>query len=313
MVKTKVWVYFEKGRAYIRTANASLRIPAGYRMKFRGHGLTVNGVWFPWACSYDVADEVVPLNASVSSESMEVEYLNATPDIFYRTKETGATYKRICKNCVREFIEGSSVIERMTTNSKSVQTNVFGDAYPLLREGRIALHSGQCGNLVVEGFTKHEVFTILKYAEVLKQENQMSPYINEWLNDVVIPALETYLAALEMKDENKLKAALKAYTDTVEQVNSVLKEHAEEFDVSDDGQFGFDCGFITIGFTDKKLYRKSLFFKNHPNLQTSQVPEIHMPVYAQSLAVQCREFEKAKAIVKKELGLDIAILHSELD
>lgn len=37
MVKTKVWVYFEKGRAYIRTANASLRIPAGYRMKFRGH------------------------------------------------------------------------------------------------------------------------------------------------------------------------------------------------------------------------------------------------------------------------------------
>lgn len=311
--KTKVWVYFANGRAYLRTANGMLRVPAGNRRKILARGITVNGVSFPWSCSYSFADDIIPLNACVSTENREVEYINEAPITFYRCSEEGPVYKRISKKCVREFVEGHAQLYRMITNAKELHTNALGYAYPLLQTGHLTVYGGESGDMSVEDFSMHEVFTMLKHARALFNEKKVSPYNQEWLKDVLIPALETYLAALNTTDTKAFERAEQEYSEAVELVNKTLEKHISEFDVSDDGKFGFDCGFITIGFTDPRLRRKAMYVKNHPMRKAMQIPYIHMPVYAQSLAVQCREFEKAKAIVKKELGVDIAILHSEMD
>ena len=309
--KTKVQVLFQNGRAYFRTKSGSVQITKGLRMRLRGKGLYFNDIYFPWSCSYSVAEEILSLNASLKADSGEIEYLNESPEHFYRVCGSEKTYKTLCKECVKAFVAGSAQLEHMVTNSKETDTNMLGQAIPILRCGHIYVQEGQEGRIYVDGLSEQEIRIILTHVMKLKDDSSLGEYGKKWVDDILISALGNYILGLKLSNE-EIEEILGEYTMTVEKVNNLLKQHIEEFDFSDEAVFRFDCGDITIGFTDAGLRQRQMILNNDSRTQ-NRTPQICLPKFVQSLTVQRREFENAQRIVKRELGLNIKIVHSELD
>lgn len=308
---TKVQVVFTEGRMYFRTKPGYAQVLPYQRKYLRGKPIRIDGAFFPWSCAYGFAESILEQNASLRATDGEIEYLNDTPVYFYRTGSGAKNYKELSYACVKAFALAGNELEKMVTNFKEVDTNMLGYAIPVLRAAHLYVIPGQEGRIGVEGFSEEDIRKILGYAQRLKEDRSLGIYTHEWLVDVFIPALTGYLAGLNMAEKD-FEAIRTAYSQKVEEVNNLLKQHSSEFDFSDEDVFRFDCGFITIGFTDAQLSKQRMVLVNDARTKYA-TPEIQLPKMVQSLAVQCREFEKAKRIVKRELGLDIAILESHLD
>ena len=308
---TKVQVVFTKGRMYFRTKPGYVQLLPYQRKYLRGKSIRIDETWFPWSCAYGFAESVLEQNASLRANDVEVEYLNDAPVCFYRTGSGTKTYKGLSYACIKAFVLAGNELEKMVTNFKEMDTNMLGYAIPVLRTAHLYVISGKEGRIGVEGFSEEDIKKILGYAQRLKEDRSIGFYTQKWLVDVFIPALTGYLDGLNMAEED-FESIRTAYSQKVEKVNSLLKQHSSEFDFSDEDVFQFDCGFITIGFTDAQLSKQRMVLVNDTRTKYA-TPEIQLPKTVQSLAVQCREFEKAKRIVKRELGLDIEILESHLD
>lgn len=307
----KVQAYFTKDGVYFRTQPGYVRVESWMRRHLRKKAIRVNDVLFPWGCSFEHAESILGMNASLKAADGEIEYLNDKPITFFCAGSGKKAFRTISGACVRALVECNGELERMVTNSCEPDTNMVGYAIPVLRSAHLYTMPGKEGRVGIEGFSEGDIKKILVQAQKLRKSRTLSLYTQEWLEDIFIPALTGYLAGLKMPG-NDFDAVYKAYCQKVEEVNRLLKEHESEFDFSDEKFFQFDCGFMTIGFTDPYLSKQRMVLINNERTRY-KTPAIQLPKMVQSLAVQCREFEKAKRIVKRELGLDIAILESHLD
>lgn len=306
----KVKAMCKNGRVYFCTKSGSARVQRSDRRKLHNCNTEIDGKVWDWYCSYQAAEGILFANCSLKDG--EVEYLNETPETFYEIcGKENKMYKSLSRACVKAFVLSKGQLNRMVTNSSEMDSNMFGHALPILQAGHLYMMPGRDATMGTESFSEEELRVIIKHATVLQKDECLSAYNREWITTCLLPALNAHLSAMKMQKE-EVEEFLAKYTAAVNKVNTVIQEHAEEFDFSDIDVFRCDCGFITTGFTDGELYEQRLILRNNERTKY-QVPEIRLPQFAQSLAVQCREFEKAQKIVKEELGLNIGILHTELD
>lgn len=307
----KVEVLFHEGKMYFRTEEGYACATSSLRRHLRSGSNHFNDECYPWSCTYSHAEDILRLNASLKASDKEVEFLNDEPEHFYQIQGSNRIYKKLSKTCIKAFVKNKSQLDHMITNCKSVYTNMLGYAIPILSYGHLFMWGGNENRIGVEDFSEEDMRTILKYAFELKDDMSLSGYDRDWIQNNFIPALNSYLEGLKMSNE-EIEKSLKEYRDVVEKVNETLKIHSDEFDFSDEGSYGFDCGFLTIGFADEKLKKQNALLANDSRTKY-KIPSVRLPKSVQSLTVQRREFEKAKRIVKRELGLDIEILESHLD
>ena len=307
----KVEVLFHEGKMYFRTEEGYACATSSLRRHLRGGSNHFYDECYPWSCTYSHAEDILRLNASLKASDEEVEFLNDEPEHFYQIQGSNRNYKKLSKACIKAFVKNKGQLDHMITNCKSVYTNMLGYAIPILSYGHLFMWGGNENRIGVEDFSEEDMRTILKYALELKDDMSLSGYDRDWIQNNFIPALNSYLEGLKMSNE-EIEKSLKEYGDVVEKVNETLKIHSDEFDFSDEGSYGFDCGFLTIGFADEKLKKQNALLANDSRTKY-KIPSVRLPKSVQSLTVQRREFKKAKRIVKNELDIELVILSAELD
>ena len=307
----RVKVCFHEGKMYFRTKEGYACATSSLRRHLRSGSNHFNDECYPWSCTYSHAEDLLRLNASLKASDGEVKYLNDKPEHFYQIQDSNKVYKKLSKACIKAFVKNKGQLDHMITNCKSVYTNMLGYAIPILSYGHLFMWGGNENRIGVEDFSEEDMRTILKYALELKDDMSLSGYDRDWIQNNFIPALNSYLEGLKMSNE-EIEKSLKEYGDVVEKVNETLKIHSDEFDFSDEGSYGFDCGFLTIGFADEKLKKQNALLANDSRTKY-KIPSVRLPKSVQSLTVQRREFEKAKRIIKNELDIELVILSAELD
>lgn len=307
----RVKVCFHEGKMYFRTKEGYACATSSLRRHLRSGSNHFNDECYPWSCTYSHAEDLLRLNASLKVSDGEVKYLNDKPEHFYQIQGSNKVYKKLSKACIKAFVKNKGQLDHMITNCKSVYTNMLGYAIPVLSYGHLFMWGGNENRIGVEDFSEEDMRTILKYALELKDDMSLSGYDRDWIQNNFIPALNSYLEGLKMSNE-EIEKSLKEYGDVVEKVNETLKKHSDEFEFSDEGSYGFDCGFLTIGFADEKLKKQNALLANDSRTKY-RIPSVRLPKSVQSLTVQRREFKKAKRIVKNELDIELVILSAELD
>lgn len=307
----KLKATFHNGRMYFNTKSGSIRIQRNDRRSLGKKPVEIDGVRYSWSCSLSAAEGILLMNANMQANEGEIKYVNDAPEMYYTIPGTNKVYKTLSKACLRAFVNGRGELWHMATNCSEMYTNMLGAALPVLRMGHLYMMPGQVPIVGVEGFTDAELQKIQKHAESLQQDETLEQRDRTWISDFLLPALKAHASCSKL-DAEELEKIFSQYSKEIEKVNAVIQMHADEFDFSDIDMFGFDCGFITTGFTDGDLYKKQMILRNDERTKF-RVPEIRLPKFAQSLNVQRREFARAQEIVKKELGLNIGILHAELD
>lgn len=307
----RVEVLFHEGKMYFRTKEGYACATSSLRRYLRGGSNHFYNECYPWSCTYGHAEDILRLNASLKASDGEVEFLNNEPEHFYQIQGSNRIYKKLSKACIKAFVKNKGQLDHMITNCKNVYTNMLGYAIPILSYGHLFMWGGNENRIGVEDFSEEDMRTILKYALELKDDMSLSGYDRDWIQNNFIPALNSYLEGLKMSNE-EIEKSLKEYGDVVEKVNETLKIHSDEFDFSDEGSYGFDCGFLTIGFADEKLKKQNALLANDSRTKYI-IPSVRLPKSVQSLTVQRREFEKAKRIIKNELDIELVILSAELD
>lgn len=307
----KVKVRFYDGKMYFRTKGGLARCTTSLKKNLRGTSCYFGEEYYPWSCTYRHAEDFLELNASLNASNGEVEFLNEEPEHFYQIQGSNRVYKKLSKACIKTFVKNKGQLDHMITNCKNVYTNMLGYTIPILSYGHMFMWAGDENRIGVEDFPEEDVCIILKHALELKDDMTLSSYDRDWIKNNFVPALNSYLDGLKMSNE-EIEKSLKEYGDVVEKVNETLKKHSDEFEFSDEGSYGFDCGFMTIGFLDSKLKKQNAMLANDSRTKY-KIPSVRLPKLVQSLTVQRREFEKAKCIIKRELGIELVILSAELD
>lgn len=324
----EIRVHLEGRKAYISIGeNRGIAIERSYRRRLHNADVTRNGEHFQWECTRpDIVEDILYLNCPKQKNEGDgmyggsrlkgyVRYTNLEPDKFYAIPAEHGD--KISTKFTRSFVEdwlqrGAPELRKIYSNSvKEPMTNAFDEPIPYFIGGSICSSSygDDRGAVMVDEMPLQDVERLEKMCSNLLKDSpeKFSFYTRDWLTETFLPSMRTYIAAKKASAE-EIQTAFDQYSQDVKAVNQALESHADDFIWSDDGEYGFDCGFLYMGFKDEKRRSMSRFLR----YAQKDVPQIKFPYYVQSLTVKRREFQKAKEIAAK-IGYDICISGSELD
>lgn len=306
-------VYCEGDQFYLRTRTRGIRIRSGYRRKLRITHKMFDGIEYDWVCHGKDAETIIYDNAKLKNAAGQVIYTNPNASYFWQVGDI--VYKKLGKACVEKgtkYFSGQQ-LRKMMTNCAEGYTNAFDEMLPVFTEGSIEFEDPRTGKANISGLTDDEVQKVLKNLE--KSEKNARPTWNPqngyWEGDTRAMVVRAYLQAKGLSDE-ELKRVQEHYSERIKQVNDLVAAHADEFYFDDEGQYGFDCGFMTTAIVDREYWDDYLLLVNDYRTKC-EVPEVRMPKMVQSLTVQRREFNKVITLAKREIGCNLCILTSYLD